>query len=70
MADIPVLSGAELKRRRKKHRELLDVAIPFMEDLHRLVSGSGFLILLSDPESIYQACAKGKMMCWNWPIIS
>ncbi|MGI6488034.1 MAG: sigma-54-dependent Fis family transcriptional regulator [Syntrophomonadaceae bacterium] len=46
--EVPVLTESELKYRREKHHDLLEIAIPLMEDLHRLNSGAGFVIILSD----------------------
>ena len=44
------LAPEELEARRRKNAVLMEVATSFMEFLHTLVKGSGFVLLLSDSD--------------------
>jgi len=43
-----VLDPAELKGLLEKHRDLIDIARPFMTNLYEFVKGSGFIVMLTD----------------------
>lgn len=45
---IPIMSEHEIEALRSKNRPLITLARPFMENLYNFVSGSGFLVILSD----------------------
>ena len=42
------LAESEVQEMLQRHKELIDVARPFMAKLHRFVAGSGFVVLLAD----------------------
>lgn len=44
------LRGNDLKERQDQYGQLIALITPVMEDLFRLVKGSGFIIILTDPE--------------------
>ncbi|MGI6435516.1 MAG: sigma-54-dependent Fis family transcriptional regulator [Syntrophomonadaceae bacterium] len=44
----PFIEGAELEELRVKKRNLISITRPFMENLYDFVTGSGFMVLLSD----------------------
>lgn len=43
-----LLEEDELREMLVRHKELIDVARPFMKKLHQFVAGSGFVVLLAD----------------------
>lgn len=43
-----ILDARELARLLKKRSELINIALPLMQDLNRYVAGSGFLVMLTD----------------------
>jgi PAS domain S-box-containing protein len=43
-----ILTKSELKQNLKKNSELINTALPLMEELYRYVAGSGFLVMLTD----------------------
>lgn len=43
-----ILSAEELKHNLKRNSELINTALPLMEELYRYVAGSGFLVMLTD----------------------
>ncbi|BCV21953.1 sigma-54-dependent Fis family transcriptional regulator [Moorella sp. Hama-1] len=45
------LPEPEIKARRKHYQRLIEVAAPFLENLYRLVKGSGFVVVLLDKEA-------------------
>lgn len=47
-----VVSGQGLEVYLNKHRELLHISLPVMENLYRFVAGGGFLIVLSNNEGV------------------
>lgn len=49
-ADIQKASRGELREKLKENQDLINVAHPIMENLYNIVSGSGFVIILTDKE--------------------
>lgn len=49
-ADIQKASKGELREKLKENQDLINVAHPIMENLYNIVSGSGFVIILTDKE--------------------
>lgn len=47
-----ILDKKELNKVLKKHSELIDIALPLMQDLNRYVAGSGFLVMLTDEQGV------------------
>lgn len=45
-----VLNRSELNRLLRERKDLIDVARPFMANLHRFVEGSGFIVMLTDEQ--------------------
>lgn len=45
---LRMLKADELRQMLVRHKELIDVARPFMKKLHQFVAGSGFVVLLAD----------------------
>ncbi|HUH67152.1 MAG TPA: hypothetical protein VLZ07_12025, partial [Syntrophales bacterium] len=51
LTSVPVvLKDDELQGRLEANRELIDVSLPFLNNLYRLVVGSGFIVALFDTE--------------------
>ncbi|NPV71174.1 MAG: sigma-54-dependent Fis family transcriptional regulator [Firmicutes bacterium] len=47
----PVLAEQqELKRRLERRQQMISISLPLMEDLHSLVQGSGFIVVLADED--------------------
>lgn len=47
-----VLDQVEFAKARKRRSELLDIALPLMLELYKYVTGSGFLVMLTDERGI------------------
>ncbi len=43
-----ILDNAKMREALENHRELIDLARPFMNNLYKFVAGSGFIVLLCD----------------------
>ena len=43
-----ILAGADLKKLLKHHASFIDISRPFMQNLHKFLAGSGFLVALYD----------------------
>lgn len=50
--EVPVLDRAQKLDKTKQNKVLIDNALPFVHDLHELVKGSGFVVVLVDRDGV------------------
>jgi len=48
-----ILTGADLEKRLEQNSYFIDISRPFMQNLHKLLAGSGFLVALYDREGYF-----------------
>ena len=57
------VDDGELKRRRERRADLREVAISYIQDLYRIVAGSGSVILLGDEDSVVLDLETDESIC-------